>query len=163
MRGPVRLNTLVLAAILFAAFTIGDVADARPDVPTVEPVQILRCTINRRLGYVDPYQPVWIAFVNRRDALADDVHFTVLYAGRTAHIDDRGAFSTGIKIEHTFRAFWNVLFVGAEPTSCAVDYVHFSNGEAWASRGVENQAPPTHSPNGPRSAIVRAGGIWLDR
>lgn len=135
----VSLRRLIATSFTVAAlalFSAGDVAAARADVPTVGPVQILQCTVNRRLGYVDPYQSISITFVNRRDAQADDAHFAVLYAGRTAHIDDRGAFSKGIKIEHTFRAFWNVLFVGAEPTACAVDYVHFANGDAWPSAGA---------------------------
>ena len=132
MRGQLQyLITEVLTAAFLFALAVGDVAAARADVPTVTPVQILQCTVNRHLGYVDPYQSVSITFVNHRDAQADEVHFTVLYAGRTAHIDDRGAFSKDIKIEHKFRAFWNVLFIGAEPTSCTADFAHFSNGDSW--------------------------------
>lgn len=132
MRLIARRGCLLLM-ILLSAWLANGFIDVRAGVPTIGPMQIVHCVVNRRLGYVDPYESLSITFINRRDAPADDVHFVVQYAGHTAQLDDRGAFSKDVKIEHVFRAFWNLRFAGSEPTSCVADYVHFRDGSSWSS------------------------------
>jgi hypothetical protein len=110
--------------VCLAASCFAGTAPARAGVSAPGAVQLLECRINRRLGFVDPYRPVTIAFVNRGDASIGTVRFTIEYAGRTATLIDRGTFSKDVTIEHDFRAFWNVPYAGALPQKCAVDSVN---------------------------------------
>jgi hypothetical protein len=126
------LRVLVVGAALLAASFAGGLGRADAGERGMTPVQVVRCTVNQRRGYVDPYQSVSIGFVDRYDAPADEVRFTVRYAGRTAHILDRGTFSKAVRIDHIFREFWGALFAGSNVTSCSVEYAHFADNTAWS-------------------------------
>ena len=69
-----------------------------------------------------------VAFINRSGTAADSVGFTVSYAGEQRHIVDKGHFSPGTRIDHTFLAFAGVPFLGETPDSCTVAGVHFEDG-----------------------------------
>jgi hypothetical protein len=127
------LRVAVLGAALLAVSFAGGFGRANAGEPGTAPVQVVRCTVNQRRGYVDPYKSVSIDFVNLRDAPADEVRFTVRYAGRTSHILDRGTFSKAVRIDHIFHEFWGALFVGSNAMSCTVDYVHFADDSAWSA------------------------------
>jgi hypothetical protein len=129
-RGRVGI-AIAAACAAFALFLAGGAAHAAAFSPA--PVQLLDCKINHRSAFVDPYKSVTIAFVNRGDGVVDDVHFRIRYADRTADLSDKGTFAKDVSVDHTFRAFWNVLFAGSTPASCSVEYVHFANGRSWAA------------------------------
>lgn len=59
---------------------------------------------------------------------ATRVTFTVGYDGHARRVVDRGTFSPGAQIAHTFATFRGTPFVGRQPTSCAVTGVRFANG-----------------------------------
>ena len=116
-----RLRRLGTAG-LFGAFLLVSAIGAGPEA---SPIAILRCTINQRMFYVDPFESVTIAFSNRSDRVVDEVHFVMRYNGRTEEIVDRGTFSKNVLSEHTFRAFWNTRYEGAKPAECFAEYAHF--------------------------------------
>ena len=95
------------------------------------PVDIDECRIVGNRADVSAYKPIVLSFTNRRATAANEVRFTVLYAGRIERIIDRGTFVQNIRIEHAFGGFLDVPYRGAAPSSCRVDYVGFSDGTAW--------------------------------
>jgi hypothetical protein len=96
-----------------------------------DPVDIDACRIASNRGYVSAYKPIELSFTNQGAAPADEVRFTVVYAGRTEQITDRGAFAQNVRIDHAFAGFYNVRYRGPSPSICRVDYVGFSDGTAW--------------------------------
>ncbi len=103
-----------------------------------DPVIINDCHINNSRAYISAYKPLAITFSNRRPIAADEVHFTVEYGAKTAHIVDTGTFSQNIGIHHAFDAFTGLLSYGFSPKRCTVNYVHFMDGTVWTPK-----PPPT--------------------
>jgi hypothetical protein len=122
---------VVLIASLALTLFAGIGGTVRAAASGAGPVQVLDCRINRRLAFVDPYRSATVTFANRDGAVADAILFSIEYAGQTANLTDRGAFAKDVNVEHDFRAFWNVPFVGPAPAKCAVLYVHFADGSSW--------------------------------
>ncbi len=101
-----------------------------------DPIRIDDCHIMNSRFYALSHRSLALTFTNRRLVPANEVHFTVEYAGRVAHITDTGTFSTNIGIHHAFDAFPSSLYYsyGSWPENCTVDYVHYSDSSLWAAR-----------------------------
>ncbi|HLY01542.1 MAG TPA: hypothetical protein VKR56_03510 [Candidatus Cybelea sp.] len=95
------------------------------------PVDIDQCRIVGNRAFVSAYKPIVLSFTNRRSTAANVVGFTVVYAGLTEQITDRGTFIQNVRIDHTFDGFFDVPYRGPAPSSCRVDYVGFSDGTTW--------------------------------
>jgi hypothetical protein len=98
---------------------------------SLAPIEIDQCRIVANRAFVSAYKPVVLSFTNRRAAAASVVGFTIVYAGLTQRIIDRGTFGENVRIDHTFGGFFDVPYRGAAPSSCRVDYVGFSDGTTW--------------------------------
>jgi hypothetical protein len=97
------------------------------------PVEIDRCRIVGNRADVSAYKPIVLSFTNRRAIAANVVGFTIVYAGLTERIIDRGTFIQNVRIDHAFDGFYDERYRGAAPSVCRVDYVGFSDGTAWAA------------------------------
>ena len=75
---------------------------------------------------------------------ADEVRFTVEYAGRTEHIIDRGTFSQNVRIDHAFNGFYNARYRGPSPR-CTVDYVEFRDESVWMAESPSSAPGPSKS------------------
>ena len=111
-------------------------------VTSLSPVVIDDCRISNTRSYVSAFQPVVLAFTNQRATPANEVRFTVEYAGRTEHLVDRGNFSQNVRIEHAFDGFYNARHRDEAPT-CRVDYVEFEDASTWAA----TSPPPAPKPS----------------
>ncbi len=98
---------------------------------THHPIKIDDCHVSNGRSFVSAYKPVAISFTNRNAMTAEVVGFTVVYAGRTERIIDKGSFFRDVQIDHAFDGFYNAPYLGPAPTSCRVDYVDFSDGSVW--------------------------------
>ncbi|MGA8841925.1 MAG: hypothetical protein WB491_15660 [Candidatus Aquilonibacter sp.] len=99
------------------------------------PVQISTCSIQTEIattssGDSPTYEVVGsllhVRFVNTGTTPVSSVAFAVDEDGTTSTIQDRGTFSPGVTISHTFRA--PTYTYGA---SCKVASVLFADGSAW--------------------------------
>jgi hypothetical protein len=93
---------------------------------------------------VSAYRPVELVFTNRRATPADEIHFTVEYAGRAEHIIDRGTFSQNVRVDHAFNGFYNEPYRDS-PASCSIEYVEFRDGSVWRA------AAPSPAPKCPQN------------
>jgi hypothetical protein len=117
-------------------------AGAALAVTSLNPVVIDDCRINNTRSSVSAFKPIVLAFTNRRATPAEEVRFTVDYAGRTEHLVDRGNFSQNVRIEHAFDGFYNARYRDELPT-CRVDYVEFGDASIWA----RTSPPPAPKPS----------------
>ncbi len=104
------------------------------------PVDINECRIVGNRADVSAYKPIVLSFTNRRAIAANVVGFSIVYAGLTERIVDRGTFAQNVRIDHTFNGFYDVPYRGAAPSSCSVDYVGFPDGTAWSERIIRSTA-----------------------
>jgi K+-transporting ATPase KdpF subunit len=119
-------------------------------VLSLNPIIIDECRIDNTRSYVSADRPVVLAFTNRQATSADEIRFTVEYAGRTEHIIDRGTFSQNVRIDHAFSGFYNARYRGVPPT-CMVDYVEFRDGSSWSATA----ASPGQSAGPPEQVAIR--------
>jgi len=108
------------------------------------PVQISTCSIQTEIattssGDSPTYEVVGsllhVRFVNTGTTPVSSVAFAVTEDGKTSTILDRGTFSPGITISHSFRA--PTYTYGA---TCKVESVLFADGSAWMA--PDSQANP---------------------
>jgi len=108
------------------------------------PVQVSTCSVDTEVastssGDYPTYQTIGtilhIRFVNTGPTPVSSVAFNVSEDGKTSTIVDRGTFSPGVEISHTFRG--EVYGYGA---SCKVASVLFADGSAWMA--PNDQAVP---------------------
>jgi hypothetical protein len=116
----------------------------------MNPIVIDECHITNTRSYVSADRPIAVAFTNRRATPAEEIRFTVEYAGRTEHVVDKGTFSQNVRVDHAFRGFYNERYQ-AVPPSCTVDYVEFRDGSVWTAT--------TPSPNQSAGPPARLSGI----
>jgi hypothetical protein len=124
-------------------------------IVSMNPIVIDDCRIVNARSYVSADRPLVLAFTNRRATPADEIHFTVRYAGRTEHIVDRGVFSQNVRIDHAFPGFYNARYWAAPP-SCSVDYVEFRDGSVWTAT---TSAPDQRA--GPPRGLRDEGSEWM--
>ncbi|HTV91239.1 MAG TPA: hypothetical protein VMG98_00835 [Verrucomicrobiae bacterium] len=112
------------------------------------PVQVSSCSISQETtttssGDSPNYEIIGsllnIRFVNGGTTPVSSVSFAVTEDGKTSTILDRGTFSPGVTISHTFR---NEPF--AFEASCRVQSVLFADGSAWMA---PNDRPDPASAN----------------
>jgi hypothetical protein len=94
---------------------------------SLDSIEIDQCRIVASRAFVSAYKPIVLSFTNRWATPASVVGFTVVYAGLTERIIDRGTFVQNVRIDHTFDGFYDVPYRGPAPSSCRVDYVGFSS------------------------------------
>ena len=99
-----------------------------------DPIRIDDCHILNSRFYA--HRSLALTFTNRRTIAADEVRFTITYAGTMTRVTDTGTFSPGVGIHHGFDAFPSALYYyyGFWPKDCAVEYVHYSDGSSWTPR-----------------------------
>lgn len=129
----------IVGIVLAVCFGLVLQSTAALAVSSLNPVVINDCHISNSRSYVSTYKPIDLVFTNRRATPADEVHFTVEYAGRTEHIIDRGTFSQNVRIDHAFNGFYNAQYRDSPP-SCSIDYVEFRDGSVWRA-AVTSPAP----------------------
>jgi hypothetical protein len=121
---------------------------------SVNPIVIDECRIANSRSYVSAEKPLVLAFTNRQATPADEVRFTVQYAGRTEHVVDRGTFAQNVRIDHAFSGFYNQRYL-AESPSCAVDYVKFRDGSVWTAATPAPGAVHSDHPFGGWQRVAR--------
>ncbi len=108
------------------------------------PVQISTCSVNTEVaesssGDAPTYQVFGtllnIRFVNNGPTPISSVAFDVSEDGKKTTIVDRGTFSPGVAIAHTFRGE-----MYGDEASCNVASVLFADGSAWMA--PNDQANP---------------------
>jgi hypothetical protein len=124
---------------------------------SLNPIVIDECRITNTRSYVSVDKPVVLAFTNRRATPAEEIHFTVRYAGRTEQIVDKGTFSQNVRIDHAFRGFYNQRYQASSP-SCAVDYVEFRDGSVWTAA-----TPSPGQSTGPPVRLIHQLSVWIVR
>jgi hypothetical protein len=124
------LGRLAAIALIICTLVLAQ-DDAALAASASDPISINDCHVNNSRTYVSAYKPLALTFTNRRVVAADEIRFTVEYAGIKGHISDTGTFSQNIGIHHAFSAFNGSLYNGGRPKSCTVDYVHFKDGTVW--------------------------------
>jgi hypothetical protein len=125
-----RIGTAPAAFLL--CFALGVQRAAALATTSLNPITIEECRVAGTRSYVSAYRPLELVFTNRAAVAAQEVRFTVQYAGRTVHIVDKGTFSQNVRIDHNFASFYNVRYRGPS-ANCAVDYVAFADGTTWAA------------------------------
>ena len=109
------------------------------------PVQVSACSLNSitattSSGDSPTYETIGtllnIRFVNNGTTPISSVAFAVTEDGKTSTIVDRGTFSPGVVISHSFRGDQMYGF----DASCKVASVLFADGSAWMA--PEAQANP---------------------
>jgi hypothetical protein len=130
-----RAVKLAGVAALFIGFMLTQNGLALGASPA-DPIRIDDCHITNPRFYAPFSKSLALTFTNRRSIAADEVRFTVEYAGRMVHVTDTGTFSTNIGIHRTFDAFPASLYYyyGFWPKNCTVDYVRYSDGSIWIPR-----------------------------
>jgi hypothetical protein len=123
-----RAAQLAGIVALFTGFMFAEPALA---ASSSDPIRIDDCHILDSRFYA--HRSLALTFTNRRSIAADEVRFTITYAGKMAQVADKGTFSPGIGIHHGFDAFPSALYYyyGFWPKDCVVDYVHYSDGSVW--------------------------------
>ena len=119
-------------------------ATAALAVTSLSPIVIDGCRVSNTRSYVSAFRPLEIAFTNRRGSPADEVRFTVEYAGHTEHVVDRGTFSQNVQIDHAFDGFYNVRYRDESPI-CNVEYAQFRDDSVWAAASSSPAPRPSAS------------------
>jgi hypothetical protein len=122
----------IAAASLAAWYVLFARGGAALAAGSPNPISVEQCRINNSRSYVSAYRPLVVAFTNRAPVAADEVRFTIEYAGRTEHIVDKGTFAQNVRIDHSFDGFYNVPYRGPA-ANCTVDYVRFRDGTVWTA------------------------------
>jgi hypothetical protein len=137
----------VSGLVLATWFALPTQAAAALTATSASPIIIEYCRIRNTRSYVSADRSIELAFTNRRAMTADEIRFSVEYAGRTEHIIDKGTFSQIVRIDHACNGFYNARYRAAPP-SCSVDYVQFRDGSVW-TLGSSSPAPKCpQSPSG---------------
>lgn len=121
----------------------------------VSPIAVDECRVANTRSYVSVGNPLALGFTNLRATPADEVHFSVEYAGRTEHVVDRGTFSQNVRIGHAFSGFFNARYQGAPP-SCTIDYVEFADGTVWTTT-----APTSNQATSPPAQFDERTSEWI--
>jgi hypothetical protein len=133
--------------VLATSFALPTQAAAALAVTSVSPIIIEGCRIRNTRSYVSADRSIELAFTNRRAMAADEIRFTVEYAGRSEHIIDKGTFSQNVRIDHAFNGFYNARYRGMPP-NCSVDYVRFLDDSVWTPASSSTVPTCPQSPSG---------------
>lgn len=144
-----RHRTGILAAsLLTTLFALRGIGAAQTSVP----ISIASCTVLEALQtladpFPRPFGPytrqyptangVRIVYANNAAQSATQVAFDLNYLGESRHITDRGTFSPGTTINHTFGDFAGNAWLGPRLNRCSVVSVHFADGTAWTAETHE--------------------------
>jgi hypothetical protein len=135
------LSTLGLAAAVSAAANVpANLSGPQSVAFTNSPVSVVACDYSSvpslTTPFTDGYAPAFgnlqISFVNGAPVAATDVRFAVTQEGRTQIVEDRGTFSSGTTIDHTFSP---VDPAAQGIADCQVQAVSFADGSSWNVNG----------------------------
>ena len=96
--------------------------------PATAPISIQSCRFIKSASYA---RGVRIAYKNNAKVAAKLVIFEVWMRGHHTVLLDEGTFTPGEAIDHTMTSAPLTLWMGENPTNCAVTHVHFADGTAW--------------------------------
>jgi hypothetical protein len=132
---------LAMAAVLVSG---GDATDAYTGFG---PVAIATCSLKaewtyNQVGGGDAAQfqaqyegeNLTIDFSNATSRVISSVTFAVTDGGKTERIVDRGKFSPGVAIDHSFES----RLTDEDNTQCHVSYVAFADGSSWTPTVASN-------------------------
>lgn len=131
------MNRIILAAFsALAAFALALPARAQPSVlgAASSPVAIDGCTIIPPAGpNKSGMSTAWIkvGFRNLRSVAADSVSLDFYDLGPSHPIVDKGNFTQGIEIAHSFPTHLRVSSGPRRTEGCTVVAAHFTDGTAW--------------------------------
>lgn len=107
----------------------------------IQPIRVASCSLESAVpGFALPYSPpetagaasTTISFVNQAPAAVASVTFAVSDGRTTSQIVDKGTFSSGIAINHSFLT---PEFQGdLSDVTCAVTSVAFADGSRWQAQ-----------------------------
>jgi len=160
---------------------VGALATPQTGVATNAPVLVSTCAVidlynpatNPEFGGNISYRTLQLTFQNTDESAATVVAFDVTYDGTHTKIIDRGRFTQGVPIEHTFGDFTGAY--GTGDVQCTVAAITFADGRKWTapagisgtSTAVDRRADRTFHPDYSNALTVdqmsRAWQKELDR
>jgi hypothetical protein len=125
------LSFAALATIVAQAGSPQPVAEGQPNWTAIH---LQSCTILTRGAIGLETGGIQLQYVNRSRIDVTAVTFGVIYRGQPGVITDRGTFSTGAVIKHTFpNYFFGQNYQGPTPEICRVRRVVFADGTVSVS------------------------------
>ena len=125
MRVIYGLLTLTAAAL----FALGPIQSAGA---ASNPIHILQCFVIQPKALSRNAGGTQIVYVNQGPMTATEVTFSVAYRNAANHyvrmVTDEGMFNPGVKIDHRFNLYSDVLYAGKQTQSCRVVKVKWRNG-----------------------------------
>ena len=118
---------------------VGALATPQTGIATNAPVLVSSCSINDlynpatspEFGSNISYRTLQVTFRNTEESPATLVTFDVTHDGTHTKVIDRGRFTRGVPIEHTFDDFTGSF--GSNAAQCAVTAIHFADGHMWTA------------------------------
>lgn len=118
---------------------VGALGAPQTGIATNAPVLVSTCSVidlynpatNPEFGGNISYRTLQLTFRNTDESAAMVVAFDVTHDGTHTKIVDRGRFSRGVPIEHTFGDFAGTY--GAGDAQCTVTAITFADGRKWTA------------------------------
>ena len=129
---------------MFASLLLSAALDASQPAQSaytsVNPIQVASCSISQTpawesfFGYSTSAgtPETAISFVNTKQTAVTSVVFEVTEGNRSSRIVDKGNFSNGVTINHTYET--PELGASLGDVSCAVQSVAFADGSTWQAQ-----------------------------
>jgi hypothetical protein len=126
--------------ILSIIAAAGALMTPQTGIATSAPITVSSCTVSdiynaattADLGLPFPDEVLELSFRNTDATVATQVTFDVTVDGTHSTVVDRGRFSQGITIDHTFGGF---PALGDGSASCSIDQIVFADGRRWTAPG----------------------------
>ncbi|HEX3463753.1 MAG TPA: hypothetical protein VHS78_06875 [Candidatus Elarobacter sp.] len=126
-------------------------------IATSAPVLVSTCAVtdlynpatNPEFGSNISYRTLQLTFWNTDESVATLVTFDVTHDGTHTKVIDRGRFTRGVPIEHTFGDF-NGTYGGGD-AQCAVTAVAFADGHQWTAPAGTAAMPAQRDPRADRA------------
>jgi hypothetical protein len=105
-------------------------------VSTCAVTDLYDSAISPELGPPIAYRMLQLTFTNTDESIATQVSFDVVHRGAHTGVTDRGRFSKGVAIEHTFDDDFSSGY-GRAPDVCTVAATTFADGRRWTAPSAE--------------------------
>jgi hypothetical protein len=129
-----HMLSVIAAASALAMPQAGIATSAPVLVSTCSVTDLYNPAIDPEFGPSISYRLLQLTFLNTDDTVATQVTFDVVHDGTHTKITDRGRFSRGVPIEHTFDDF-NGTYAGGD-AQCSVAAITFADGRRWTAPNV---------------------------
>lgn len=118
---------------------VGALATPQTGIATTAPVLVSTCAVtdlynpatNPEFGSNISYRTLQLTFQNTDESAAALVTFDVTHDGTHTKVIDRGRFTRGVPIEHTFSDFTGTY--GSSDAQCTVTAITFADGRKWTA------------------------------